>query len=397
MNASEALATAPRVPAPGPLARVVLPAPQLDGLMRALLARGYTIIGPTHRDDAIVLDEVRRAADLPAGWTDDQEAAHYAVRPREDAAVFGYAVGPHAWKRWLHPPDLRLWAAHREPGGFRLDPDVGPAPRLALFGVRACDLAAIERLDTVLDAGPYPSAYYRAVRRQAFVLVAQCTMPASTCFCASMGTGPRARHGFDLALTEVLGADEHVFVVEVGSARGAEVVGDLAPRPATAEEIAAAASLTDHAAAGMGRTLDVTGVREALPAVAEHPRWEQVAGRCLTCGSCTQVCPTCFCTTVDDVLHLTGTQTERWRRWDSCFTVEYSYMHGGSVRMSPRSRYRQWLTHKLGAWHEQFGESGCVGCGRCITWCPVGIDITAEAAAFCDAAAHAVPTNGGGS
>jgi Fe-S oxidoreductase len=93
------------------------------------------------------------------------------------------------------------------------------------------------------------------------------------------------------------------------------------------------------------------------------------------------VCPTCFCATVEDATDLTGSATERRRVWDSCFSQEFSYIHGGSVRTSAGARYRQWITHKLATWHEQFGVSGCVGCGRCITWCPVGIDITAEARA----------------
>ena len=94
------------------------------------------------------------------------------------------------------------------------------------------------------------------------------------------------------------------------------------------------------------------------------------------------VCPTCFCTTTEDVTDLTGEHAERWRRWDSCYDLDFSYLHGGGVRVSGQSRYRQWITHKLGTWHDQFGESGCVGCGRCIVWCPTGIDITQEVAAL---------------
>ncbi|NJL33712.1 MAG: sulfite reductase subunit A, partial [Chloroflexaceae bacterium] len=114
----------------------------------------------------------------------------------------------------------------------------------------------------------------------------------------------------------------------------------------------------------------------------EHKRWEQVAERCLSCANCTMVCPTCFCSTVEDTTALDGSHAERWRKWDSCFTVDFSFIHGGTVRRETRTRYRQWMTHKLAAWIDQFGTSGCVGCGRCIVWCPVGIDITAEIAAM---------------
>jgi sulfhydrogenase subunit beta (sulfur reductase) len=134
----------------------------------------------------------------------------------------------------------------------------------------------------------------------------------------------------------------------------------------------------------MGRTMDTKGIKELLYRNYENPRWDDVAKRCLTCGNCTMVCPTCFCTTVEDITDLTGEHVERWRKLDSCFTMDFSYIHGGSVRSSPRARYRQWMTHKLATWIDQFGTSGCVGCGRCITWCPVGIDITEETGAIRD-------------
>ena len=136
------------------------------------------------------------------------------------------------------------------------------------------------------------------------------------------------------------------------------------------------------AAERMGRSLDPTDLRGLLARNLEHPRWDDVATRCLSCTNCTLVCPTCFCSSVEDVTDLAGEGAERNRVWDSCFSVDHSYIHGGSIRPSGRSRYRQWLTHKFGTWHDQFGTSGCVGCGRCITWCPVAIDVTEELAAI---------------
>jgi ferredoxin len=199
-----------------------------------------------------------------------------------------------------------------------------------------------------------------------------------------MGTGPVAERGFDLALTELIDDSRHSFVVEVGSERGAEVLSDVPSQTAQDPDRASAAAVHARTASQMGRELDVTDIKGLLYRNYEHPRWDEVAERCLTCGNCTMVCPTCFCTTVEDLTDLEGEHVERQQRWDSCFTVDYSQIHGGAVRASARSRYRQWMTHKLATWWDQFGTSGCVGCGRCITWCPVGIDITEEARAIRD-------------
>jgi ferredoxin len=130
------------------------------------------------------------------------------------------------------------------------------------------------------------------------------------------------------------------------------------------------------------RRLDTEGIRDLLLSNLEHPRWSEVASRCLSCTNCTMVCPTCFCSSVKEVADLQGDHVQRRRQWDSCFNADFSYMNGGLVRNQISSRYRQWLTHKLASWIDQFDTSGCVGCGRCITWCPVGIDLTEEVAAI---------------
>jgi len=209
-----------------------------------------------------------------------------------------------------------------------------------------------------------------------------CTEPGEACFCTSMGTGPQAGPGYDLALTELAGADGHRFVLDVGSPAGADLIAGLAAEPADPAVAGRARSAVARAADMMGRSMPADGLRDLLARSHGAARWDDVASRCLSCGNCTLVCPTCFCTTVQDVTDLSGDHAERWQLWDSCFDLDFSYLNGGPVRSSPRSRYRQWLTHKLGTWHDQFGSSGCVGCGRCIVWCPVGIDLTEEVAAL---------------
>ena len=362
----------------------VLERSDLDALFDALAARGHTIVGPTLGDQAIIYGEIESSADLPCGWTDEQEAGHYRLRRRDDEALFGYNVGPHSWKQYQLPPEVRLWRARREDDGELtelVEPPPEP-PRYAFFGARSCELHGIGILDRVLVGGAHPDPAAKARREDVFVVAVQCGQACGTCFCVSMGTGPTAESGFDLALTEVLEAGRHYFVVEVGSRQGAEVAEGLPLAAADDAEQASATAAHGRAAAQMGRELDITDIRELLYANYDHPRWDEVADRCLTCGNCTMVCPTCFCTTVEDVTDLDGSHVERHQSWDSCFTVDYSHIHGGAVRSSARSRYRQWMTHKLATWFDQFGSSGCVGCGRCITWCPVGIDITEEARAI---------------
>jgi len=367
----------------------VFEASRLTNLIDALVRRGYKVVGPTLRDHAIVLDRIESVSQLPSGWTDEQAPGRYRVIQRKDQAIFGYAAGPQSWKRYLHPAELRLWAAERQDGTFRiLNNEVRPRPPYAFLGVRACDLAAIGVQDRVLIGNKYHDPVYRARRKDAFIIAVQCTQAAATCFCSSMGTGPQARAGFDLALTELLDQRGHRFMVEVGSKPGADVLAEVQAEPATEEDLQAAEAAVESAARQQVRKLDTEGIKDILYENFEHPRWEQVAARCLTCANCTLVCPTCFCTTVEDASDVTGKHAERWRRWDSCFTQNFSYIHGGSIRASGKARYRQWMTHKLASWIDQFGSSGCVGCGRCIAWCPAGIDITEEARAIRETGHH---------
>ncbi len=354
----------------------------LQALIEALAARGYQVLGPTVRDGAIVYDTITGLADLPAGWTDQQDAGRYRLERREDNALFGYAVGPQSWKRVLHPPVESLWQAQRNGDGFAVTPAEAPAAKYAFLGVRSCELHAIAIQDRVFIDGPYPNTAYRRRRGDNFLIAVNCGEAGGTCFCVSMDTGPKARAGFDLALTELLDGNDHRFLVEVGSAAGGAVLAGLPHGGAGADDLAAAEAVVTGTASRMGRKLDTDGLKELLQNNPTHKRWDDVAKRCLTCANCTMVCPTCFCTTVEDHSDLAGQTAERVRKWDSCFTLDFSYIHGGSVRNEGSSRYRQWITHKLASWIDQFGSSGCVGCGRCITWCPVGIDITEEAAAI---------------
>lgn len=356
---------------------VVLAPDALDALIAALGARGYTVVGPVVRDGAVMLDEVRGRADLAVGRGDEQEPGRYRLVDRGDDALFAYSVGPQSIRRYLTPPRRRLFSAARSDGGMVVEEEPRPTTRYAFLGVRACDLAALAVHEHVLQA----DAHFAALRAQAFMVAVNCSHPASVCFCASMGTGPSVDTGFDIALTELW--EPHRLLASAGSDRGASLLAELPGTAATDDDLAAAAAVVRDAAARQTRSLDPAAARDVLAANLDHPHWEAVAERCLSCTNCTIVCPTCFCSSVEDATSLDGTRAERVQTWASCFELDHSYLHGaGPVRADTRARYRQWLTHKLSTWWDQFGESGCVGCGRCITWCPAGIDLTEEVRAF---------------
>jgi formate hydrogenlyase subunit 6/NADH:ubiquinone oxidoreductase subunit I len=273
-----------------------------------------------------------------------------------------------------------LWRAKRQGESFVVEQAEAHVPRLAFLGVRACEIAAIALQDKVFLDGPAPDPDYAARRANAFIVAVNCTEAGDTCFCVSMGTGPKVTRGFDLALTELIDAERHDFLVEIGSAAGAAVAQKLPLRPAATADERAAAAGAEHAARTMGRALNTNGLKELLQTHQDHAHWSDVAERCLACANCTAACPTCFCHTTEDVTELNGATAERRQRWDSCFSLDFSHLHGGSARPSVGARYRQWMTHKLAHWVDQYDAFGCVGCGRCITWCPASIDITAEAA-----------------
>jgi ferredoxin len=360
---------------------VVVDRAGLDQIILGLRVQGYLVLGPTVQNGAVSLGDVQGTDDLPIGWHDVQGPGSYRLEHGDDETLFAWAVGPTSVKKDVFPPRSEIWRAHTTETDIRLEepPDDDGVPT-ALFGVRPCETAALEVLDRVLGHSPYADPAYRR-HRPAFVITAECTAPGGTCFCASMNSGPWAESSFDLALIELRDQDGHRFLVRIGSEAGARLMADVAARPTTDADMEARESELRRAVGAMGRTLDVKGLPDLLGRNMEHPRWDDVADRCLACGNCTLVCPTCFCSTIQDTTDLSGSVT-RERLWSSCFDLDHSYLHGGAVRQSTRSRYRQWMTHKLSTWWAQFGTSGCVGCGRCITWCPVGIDITEEAAAI---------------
>jgi len=365
----------------------------LSRLLTHLKERGHALHGPRLKDGALVIDEIGSLDDLPAGWTDIQEPGSYRLRRHPENLAFGWHPGAESWKGLLLPSQSIVWEARRTTSGWEALPSRDDIPAIAFLGMRGCDVAGMLRLDRVfgLRGGPLNTAelqpsvcvdpVYAARRERAFFVGIQCIEAGGNCFCSSVGPGPRIGAGCDLVLTELPGEGGSSFLMEALSRAGAEILDALALPGARERDIRRAVRLVDACASSMPRFLDTSGIRELLERQWENRRWEETAGRCFTCGNCTMVCPTCFCSNILDETDLEGLTARRPRVWDSCFNLEFTYVHGGgNVRSSAKSRYRQWMAHKLATWFDQFGEMGCVGCGRCITWCPAGIDITEEAA-----------------
>lgn len=402
----------------------------LEALFVNLKQEGYQIVGPTLKDGAIVYQNIDSAQQLPRGWQEHQRPGSYKLesliktrgavtqRPHTRGPFFAHRLGPEGARPWFLPPKQQLWSAKKKvstetaksvqtpPSQYEIFYPPERAAKLtkktAFIGLRACDLKAISIQDRIFLEDHYAQPNYAANRKDNLIIAVNCTSHASTCFCTSMDCGPAVTSGYDLALTEVWAAhakdnknnesterndlnenktDDHYLVAQAGSELGETLLEKLHAPTASAEEIHRAQTAIRENADSMPHR-DLTGVPAAMKHNPEHPQWETIAQQCLACGNCTLVCPTCFCTTVEDTTNLTGDTAERWLTWDSCFNEDHSYIHGGKVHGSIASRYRQWATHKLSSWHEQFDESGCVGCGRCIAWCPVGIDLRDVASAF---------------
>jgi len=350
---------------------------EFDGLLARLRSEGYQTFGPRVDQNSLVYDEIERLIDLPHGYVSEQEAGHFRLTFTGHSRYFDMIPGAHSWKQFLFPPREELFTL-RKNGGWNAELPETEQPKYACIGVRGCELAAIQIQDGIFIREDFTDPTYHSRRTNLFILAVNCMYPAGACFCKSMGTGPKAREGFDLALTEL----EDVFLLEIGSEVGRSVLSDLNVTAASAFVLQAASRGLERANRQITRELDTTDLPALMIENLDHPHWHEVAQRCLSCANCTQVCPTCFCWDTVDSSDLLETSTKRERVWDSCFNPGYSYQAGGNTRPTIHSRYRQWLSHKLGTWDEQFGGLGCVGCGRCIVWCPAAIDLTAEIPAF---------------
>ncbi len=361
-----------RRPATG--STILIQKPDLNAILRGLQEAGYQTVGPRVKNDTLVYEPIEALDELPQGYETEQNAGEFRLIKAGHSHYFNFIPGAHSWKQYLFPPSVELFEMRKDGKSWQMHEEPAETPKYAFIGVRACELAAIQIQDSIFMRPDFTDPIYKSRRERVFILSVNCLHPDHTCFCTSLGTGPEVKGGFDLNLTEL----DDVFVVTVGSEVARGLLADIAYEEANSFVLSSASREMERAAQSMGRSLDTRDLPDLLLSNLDHPHWDEVAKRCLSCTNCTQVCPTCFCWDATDQMSLDGKTTSRTRVWDSCFNPGYSYQAGGNTRPTISSRYRQWLSHKLGTWKQQYGMLGCVGCGRCITWCPAKIDLTEE-------------------
>jgi sulfhydrogenase subunit beta (sulfur reductase) len=357
---------------------ITIEKPAFNLLLSRLKEEGYLPIGPRVKNESLVYDEIESLDDLPQGYSTEQQPGHFRLIREKHSRYFDVTPGAHSWKQFLFPSRIQLFELHKNGKAWENTTPQTETPSYAFIGVRACELAAIQIQDTIFMRSDFTDPIYRARRQRVFILAVNCTHPAGSCFCTSMGTGPRTKEMFDLSLTEL----DDVFVLTIGSQIARRMLTGIPFEDASGYILTNVEHKLNHAEQQMRRKLDTSDLPELILEHLDHSYWNEIGKRCLSCGNCTQVCPTCFCWDTQDEMSLDGKTTIRARVWDSCFNPGYSHQAGGNTRPTIYSRYRQWLSHKLGTWKQQYGTLGCVGCGRCITWCPAEIDITEEIAAL---------------
>jgi len=348
---------------------------EFPSLFTHLTKLGYNLYGPQVRDGAIVFDSLQRTEQLPQGWKDMQKPGSYQLESTDSQRYFDWANGPQALKPLVFSSREVMWQAKRNAeGSLEFIIPEHQIEKVAVIGAKACDLAALKLQDQHFLEGEFVDPGYQAKRQGLFIVAVNCSRAASTCFCASTGDGPACKSNFDLCLTEL----EEGFLIEVGSEYGEKVIQLLNLKAITPKQMQEAERQNASVIASQQRQLQPIQVNQ-LQDQRQHPQWDDIAERCLACGNCTMVCPTCFCHRHHEEPVLDGHSSDHVREWDSCFGESHGQLAGMQVRKTVKQRYQQWMIHKLDTWQEQYDRSGCTGCGRCMSWCPAEIDFVAEA------------------
>ncbi|MGO0122055.1 4Fe-4S dicluster domain-containing protein [Desulfothermobacter acidiphilus] len=316
----------------------------------------------------LLLNFLRADFNLVAPVEEDGEIYFRYLR-EADKVYLGPKASRVPPKRFFFPATEPLFRYAPRGNSWELAP-VEPDPRpLALFGLRPCDLQGFKALDAVFLASPV-DPYYAARREKALLLGWSCLEVEPACFCVTYGYTPVTGEGADLHFTALGGR----YLVEALTDKGQQLVEKHSQLlvPAPAELLEAKQQLETRLLASLVVPPLLEGVKEKLPLLVQDSYWEDLAQRCLGCGICTYLCPTCHCFDLFDW----GEEGDRWRCWDTCLFPEFTLQtsgHNPRARLSERLRNR--LYHKLLYHYQRYGVEGCVGCGRCVSCCPVNIDI----------------------
>jgi sulfhydrogenase subunit beta (sulfur reductase) len=324
---------------------------RLEGFLQSLL-RDRTVFGPVKKGQLVLLESIHSADDL----------------------ILGQGKTKNSPKNALFPQAERLFTYRKEGQGITLDPPFPGGKKQALFGVRPCDVRAFLLLDSVFTSDK-PDPYYADRRSNTVVVSLACTHPDAACFCQSLGGGPCSSEGSDLLMFDL--GDQ--YLVEGHSAQGRLLLENDFFGDADDEAIAGAEQARVKAEASMdpiAATMIVTAgeLQKKLADIFDDSIWSELTESCISCGVCTYLCPTCHCFDICD--EASPDAGERIRIWDSCQSPLFTQQASGfNPRPSAKERYRQRIMHKFSYLRETGNMTGCVGCGRCVTECPVNLDI----------------------
>jgi ferredoxin len=314
------------------------------------LRKEYEFIGPVRKGKSYIFDKI----------SDEKEIS------------LDYDTTILPPKKLFFLPEEKLFSfLRKEKGRVDIKEEEKEAKR-ALFGVHPCDVKALLLLDQVMK-GDFLDPYYVKRRQKTILIAMNCTQPRENCFCTSFDTGPELKEGYDLLLTDL----DRKYLVEVGTLDGKRLLERVKTSKAGKGDVKKKKQKIEGAREKIKKKIETEGLEADLKKNFNHEKWKEVKDKCLFCGSCTHVCPTCFCYNVSDFNAHTLKSGERIRNWDSCLTLEFAEVAlGGNFRKDREARIKQRIYHKLAYFKEQFGSFGCVGCGRCIDTCVKDIDIT---------------------
>jgi ferredoxin len=320
----------------------LMPQDWINTFVAELLDRGVRVVAPVMSNDLVQFEPVSAASEIAVDYLNTLESAKKVLFPRSEV--------------------LLEFAAGKQDVEFELSRhDTTPT---VVIGCRPCDAAAVHRLTTVFSWDYDDEPYLARLRDTAFVTLA-CTEPDQNCFCTSVGLGPASAEGSDL-LVEKVGDGLSITVV---TEKGEKLLGDGAQSVADEQSAEASAGETS-----LEPKFDVDAVKQWLDDNFEDDLWEEIGLRCVGCGVCSFLCPTCHC--FDIVDEADWRRGERRRNWDSCaFSLFTLHASGHNPRPDQGARFRQRVMHKFKYFPERFGQMGCVGCGRCIRHCPAGQDL----------------------